>query len=134
MGLFGGGSNASSGIDANNTTISGAGDLTIGVDIQKALDKGDEIRQKIQDNIVNQLDDWCEEYMLSPIKAGWTGRAYANFATAVKNSNDSLKNVLTIMANTMAANLQVQAENYDSHDEKLAEGISTDSLFGEVTF
>lgn len=121
-------------IDANNSNISAASDLTIGVDIDKAKEKAADMRQAIQDNIVARLDDWCNQYMLTPISAGWTGRAYANFATAVQNSNESLKNVLTIMANTMAANLEVQAANYDNHDIALSEGISTDSMFGEVTF
>lgn len=124
----------SKGIDANNTAISSASELSIGVDAQKALDVGDTIRTKMHDSITARLDEWCQQYMLKPISDGWTGLAYANFATAVSNSNKSLENVITIMANTMAANLQVQAANYIQHDQALSEGISTDSLFGEVTF
>lgn len=116
------------------TTVSSINELSIGVDGNKTREVSEKIRSTIEERIVNRLDDWARNPMLDTIGKYWTGLAYQNFEKSLLASNESLKNVLRIMYNTLADNLLVQADNYFEHDKKLSGNIDTNSIFGEVDF
>lgn len=118
----------------SSSTVSSINELSIGVDGKKTQEISEKIRSTIEERIVNRLDDWAQNPMLSTIGKHWKGLAYDNFSKSLLASNESLKNVLRIMYNTLADNLLVQADNYFEHDKKLAENIDTNSIFGEVDY